>query len=415
MIARGLLRGNAGRLACLRALHRSSALSKAQTFAMPAMSPTMEKGGIVEWKFKVGEPFSAGDVLLEVETDKAQIDVEAQDDGKLAKIVVDNGAKDINVGEVIAYLAEPEDDLATLELPQPEKSTGKSKAETKSAAKPSATAKTSPASSSQENKPEPKKNAPSKSSSDSKSSTGVAVKANPSQTLLPSVQMLLHVNNISAEDALNNIPASGPNGRILKGDVLSYLGKVSQESVTKLAEYIEKGSALDLTNIELKEPEPAPKAKEEVAKKEPVVLSEQLHLKVASGVTYEQLARSLESYVKEAKYLAHEQPTTNPYSEHFDAVFEELITPEPRAPRFEVSYDLISLGSSDISAKQQDDIFDLLAGTKPSPAASEVETAQPNEFLVSVRVQVSDKFTDAPTKAERFVQYLRDLESSAEL
>lgn len=190
---------------------------------------------------------------------------------------------------------------------------------------------------------------------------------------------------------------------------------MSQESVTKLAEYIEKGSALDLTNIELKEPEPAPKAKEEVAKKEPVVLSEQLHLKVASGVTYEQLARSLESYVKEAKYLAHEQPTTNPYSEHFDAVFEELITPEPRAPRFEVSYDLISLGSSDISAKQQDDIFDLLAGTKPSPAASEVETAQPNEFLVSVRVQVSDKFTDAPTKAERFVQYLRDLESSAEL
>ncbi|CUS24533.1 LAQU0S17e01090g1_1 [Lachancea quebecensis] len=415
MIARGLLRGNAGRLACLRALHRSCALSKAQIFAMPAMSPTMEKGGIVEWKFKVGEPFSAGDVLLEVETDKSQIDVEAQDDGKLAKIVVDNGAKDINVGEVIAYLAEPEDDLATLELPQAENASGKPQAETNSAPKSSATAETSSASSKQESKPEPKKAVSSGKSSDSKSSTSVPAKANPSQTLLPSVQVLLHINNISVEDALNNISASGPNGRILKGDVLSYLGKVSQESVTKLAEYIEKGSALDLTNIELKKPEPASDVKEEIVKKEPIVLSNQLHLKVESGVTYEQLARSLESYIKEAKYLSHEQPISNPYSEHFDAVFEELITPEPRAPRFEVSYDLIPLSGSDISAKQQDDIFDLLAGTNPSPAKREADTAQPNEFLVSLRVQVSDKFTDSQIKAERFVEYLKDLETSAEL
>lgn len=55
---------------------------------MPAMSPTMTEGGIAEWKKKEGDSFSAGDVLVEIETDKATIDVEAQDDGVLAKIIV---------------------------------------------------------------------------------------------------------------------------------------------------------------------------------------------------------------------------------------------------------------------------------------------------------------------------------------
>ena len=52
------------------------------------MSPTMTEGGITSWKKQEGEKFSAGDVLLEVETDKATIDVEAQDDGVMGKIVV---------------------------------------------------------------------------------------------------------------------------------------------------------------------------------------------------------------------------------------------------------------------------------------------------------------------------------------
>jgi pyruvate/2-oxoglutarate dehydrogenase complex dihydrolipoamide acyltransferase (E2) component len=55
---------------------------------MPALSPTMTEGNIATWKIKEGDSFSAGDVLLEIETDKAQMDVEAQDDGILAKITV---------------------------------------------------------------------------------------------------------------------------------------------------------------------------------------------------------------------------------------------------------------------------------------------------------------------------------------
>ena len=55
---------------------------------MPAMSPTMESGGLSRWQVKEGDKFAAGDVLLQVETDKASMDVEAQDDGVLAKIIV---------------------------------------------------------------------------------------------------------------------------------------------------------------------------------------------------------------------------------------------------------------------------------------------------------------------------------------
>ena len=63
-------------------------LRATQNFTMPAMSPTMTEGNIASWKVKEGDTFSTGDVLLEIETDKAQMDVEAQDDGIVAKITV---------------------------------------------------------------------------------------------------------------------------------------------------------------------------------------------------------------------------------------------------------------------------------------------------------------------------------------
>jgi pyruvate dehydrogenase E2 component (dihydrolipoamide acetyltransferase) len=64
---------------------------------MPAMSPTMTEGGIASWKLKEGDTFTAGDVLVEIETDKATIDVEAQDDGFLAKIIVSaNGRRSLS-------------------------------------------------------------------------------------------------------------------------------------------------------------------------------------------------------------------------------------------------------------------------------------------------------------------------------
>lgn len=65
---------------------------------MPAMSPTMTEGGIASWKKKEGDTFTAGDVLVEIETDKATIDVEAQDDGVLAKIIVSSPSEPSSKG-----------------------------------------------------------------------------------------------------------------------------------------------------------------------------------------------------------------------------------------------------------------------------------------------------------------------------
>lgn len=65
---------------------------------MPALSPTMTQGNIGAWQKSVGDALAPGEVLVEIETDKAQMDFEFQDDGYLAKILLDAGAKDIAVG-----------------------------------------------------------------------------------------------------------------------------------------------------------------------------------------------------------------------------------------------------------------------------------------------------------------------------
>jgi len=96
----------------VRTLHVSARRRALAQFNMPAMSPTMTEGGIASWKKKEGESFTAGDVLLEIETDKATIDVEAQDDGIMAKIIVQDGTKGVPVGSVIAVIGEEGDDLS---------------------------------------------------------------------------------------------------------------------------------------------------------------------------------------------------------------------------------------------------------------------------------------------------------------
>ena len=79
---------------------------------MPALSPTMEEGNLAKWLKKEGDQVSAGDVIAEIETDKATMEVEAVDEGVIARIVVPEGAQDVAVNEVIAVLAAEGDDPA---------------------------------------------------------------------------------------------------------------------------------------------------------------------------------------------------------------------------------------------------------------------------------------------------------------
>ena len=72
---------------------------------MPALSPTMEEGNLAKWLVKVGDSVSSGDVIAEIETDKATMEVEAVDEGTVAKILVDEGAEGVKVNAIIAVLA----------------------------------------------------------------------------------------------------------------------------------------------------------------------------------------------------------------------------------------------------------------------------------------------------------------------
>ena len=74
------------------------------TIYMPALSPTMEMGNIVKWHKKEGDTISSGEVIAEIETDKALMEFEVADDGILAKILIEEGSVDVKVNEPIAIL-----------------------------------------------------------------------------------------------------------------------------------------------------------------------------------------------------------------------------------------------------------------------------------------------------------------------
>jgi pyruvate dehydrogenase E1 component beta subunit len=71
---------------------------------MPALSPTMEEGTLAKWLVKEGDKVSAGDVLAEIETDKATMDFESIDEGSVGRILVPEGSEGVKVGTVIAVL-----------------------------------------------------------------------------------------------------------------------------------------------------------------------------------------------------------------------------------------------------------------------------------------------------------------------
>jgi pyruvate dehydrogenase E1 component beta subunit len=84
---------------------------------MPALSPTMEEGTLAKWLVKEGDTVSAGDVLAEIETDKATMEFESIDEGTVGKIFIPEGSENVKVGTVIATLAEEGEDASALSAP----------------------------------------------------------------------------------------------------------------------------------------------------------------------------------------------------------------------------------------------------------------------------------------------------------
>ena len=158
---------------------------------MPALSPTMEEGVLAKWHIKVGDTVSAGDVIAEIETDKATMEVEAVDEGEVLEILVEEGSEGVKVNTPIARLAG--DDAA----PAPKKAEPKADAKTEEKAEPKPEAKAE--------KAEAPKAAP------APARDGERIFASPLARRL-------------AKDAgldLKSIKGTGPHGRIVKADVES--------------------------------------------------------------------------------------------------------------------------------------------------------------------------------------------------
>ena len=109
---------------------------------MPALSPTMEEGTLSKWLKQEGDKISSGDVIAEIETDKATMEVEAVDEGTLAKILIPAGTEGVKVNEVIAVLAEDGEDASAV---KPKKANGRAAPAPEPAAKEEAPAEDKPA------------------------------------------------------------------------------------------------------------------------------------------------------------------------------------------------------------------------------------------------------------------------------
>ena len=84
------------------------------TLRMPALSPTMEEGNLTSWSVKIGDKIEPGDIIAEIETDKATMDFEAVDEGVIVHILVDAGSEGVKVNAPIAILAEPDEDISKI-------------------------------------------------------------------------------------------------------------------------------------------------------------------------------------------------------------------------------------------------------------------------------------------------------------
>ncbi|KAI6771996.1 hypothetical protein HG530_002954 [Fusarium avenaceum] len=199
---------------------------------MPALSPTMTEGNIATWKVKEGESFSAGDVLLEIETDKASMDVEAQDDGIMFKIMVADGSKAVQVGSRIGVIAEAGDDINSLEVPADEQAKEQPKEQSSAQASRESTA--------------PSQSKPAEKTAKSAGNNTYEHK----YPLLPSVGHLIKEKGLSEADVAK-IKGTGPHGRLVKGDILAHLGSINPETPAANELNFNNLFHLDLSNIKV--------------------------------------------------------------------------------------------------------------------------------------------------------------------
>ena len=169
---------------------------------MPALSPTMEEGTLAKWLVKEGDTVKSGDILAEIETDKATMEFEAVDEGTIASIAVAEGTDGVKVGTVIATLAMEGEDASAAPAPKADaKDEAKPEPKTEARAEPAERTEAKAEDHGLPPQPGPK---PAPARAD-----GERVKASPLARRLAAAKGL----------DLSGLAGSGPNGRIVKADV----------------------------------------------------------------------------------------------------------------------------------------------------------------------------------------------------
>ncbi|KAI2785222.1 hypothetical protein F4815DRAFT_451874 [Daldinia loculata] len=372
-----------------RGFRTSAASLAAQNFTMPALSPTMTEGNIANWKLKEGDSFSAGDVLLEIETDKATMDVEAQDDGILVKITQGDGSKNIQVGTRIGVVAESGDDINSLEIPADEQPAQK-----------------------EAKKEEPERKQESQSAAAENKASGpkrTGEKAPPQKyPLYPSVEHLVKEHKLD-ESAISEITPTGPAGRLLKGDVLAYLGSAPSSRPGEIKARFDHNSHLDLSNIKIAAPKEAPKKAEMIASEPPVrkILIVTLPISFAKVIEIQKKIEDtigtfipLSTFVERATEVANDElPLPSNYKPTADDLFNQVLgldKASPKGSRGHYIPQIPALSSPSFTGvapkpKKQVDIIDFLAGSAKASAPKSRKTSSQvgistgtNIFAVSV-------------------------------
>ncbi|WP_224702429.1 pyruvate dehydrogenase complex dihydrolipoamide acetyltransferase [Devosia aquimaris] len=183
---------------------------------MPALSPTMEEGKLAKWHVKEGDSVSSGDVIAEIETDKATMEVEAVDEGKIGKIVVAEGTENVKVNAVIAVLLQDGESAGDMSAPKAE-----AKAEAPKAEAPKADAgAVKEANAATQTAPTAKADPAPASNSNSGSSAPAAAPA-PAKSGGDKVFASPLARRMAKDAGIDvaAISGSGPKGRVIKADV----------------------------------------------------------------------------------------------------------------------------------------------------------------------------------------------------
>ncbi|HEX2802739.1 MAG TPA: pyruvate dehydrogenase complex dihydrolipoamide acetyltransferase [Sphingomicrobium sp.] len=188
---------------------------------MPALSPTMEEGTLAKWLVKEGDEVASGDILAEIETDKATMEFEAVDEGKIAKILVAEGTDGVKVGQPIAILAGEGEDVkaAATEAPKAEAPKKEPEAEPKKDEAQKAEA------------PSPAPPPAQKTEAQPSAPKGDRVKASP---------LARRIAEEKGVD-LSSIQGSGPGGRVVKADLEAAPAKAAAPKAAPAAAPVEPG------------------------------------------------------------------------------------------------------------------------------------------------------------------------------